>query len=184
MLAWGSAFIVTVPLLAFLYYDVTEFQTRRDDIGQLIAAAQPAQRTPPEMLRKLLLTEHHGDLSLEAARLLLFKLDVPNAWLHGMSWQLNSSLWWLLVRMHLSADEQLTIICSSTFMGRRAYGFEAGAQTYFERQLTRLTDKELATLVIYPRSPGRWNRPGRGEDLIVARDGLLARANAADRTPP
>ena len=148
LLAWGIAGIVIVPLLAFLYYDVTEFQSRRDDIAQLIAAAHPAERAPPALLRRLLLTEHHGDLSSKAARLLLFKLDVPGAWRRGLSRQGNSALWWLLVRLHLSKDEQLAIVCSSTFLGRRAYGFEAGAQAYFQRPLIRLTDRELATLVI------------------------------------
>jgi len=69
-------------------------------------------------------------------------------------------------------------------MGRRVYGFEAGAQSYFERPLTLLTDEELATLVIYPRSPSRWTQPERAEDLIVARNGLLARAYAVESAPP
>ncbi len=184
LLAWGIAGIVIVPLLAFLYYDVTEFQSRRDDIAQLIAAAHPAERAPPGVLRRLLLTEHHGDLSLQTSRLLLFKLDVPSAWRRGLSRQRNGALWWLLVRLHLSRDEQLTIVCSTSFLGRRAYGFEAGAQAYFQRPLTWLTDSELATLVILPRSPSHWNRPERAEDLIVARDGLLARTYAAERAPP
>ena len=181
VLGWGVASVVLALLLAFLYYDVTEFQSRRENIVQLIADAHPAERSPPEMLGRLLLTEHHGDLSLQAARLLLSRLDVPSAWHHGLSWHRNSTLWWLLVRLHLSKAEQLTILCSTSFLGRRAYGYEAGAQTYFQRPLTGLTDQELATLVILPRSPSRWSRPDHSEDLLAARDGLLTRTYAAER---
>jgi len=46
-LGWGVAGIVLALLLVFLYYDVTEFQSRRDDIAKLIADAHPAERAPP-----------------------------------------------------------------------------------------------------------------------------------------
>lgn len=72
VLAWSATSIVFALLLTFLYYDVTEFQPRRDDIARLIAKAQPAERHPPEVLRNLLLTEHRGDPSHSASQLLLW----------------------------------------------------------------------------------------------------------------
>jgi len=70
------------------------------------------------------------------------------------------------------------VTCSKTFLGRRAYGFEAGAQRYFQRPLTRLTEKELALLVILGFRP-HWDRPERRASLLAARDALLARATAS-----
>ena len=181
VLGWSVAGIVLTLLLAFLYYDVTEFQPRKDEIEQLIANAHSDERKPPTTLGRLLLTEHHDDLSMQASRLLLFNLNVPQKWPDGVNRHLQGALWWLLVRLHLSKDDQLTIICSGTFLGRRSYGFEAGAHTYFERPLGALSDKELATLVIIRRWPARWSKPERREDVAAAADSLLARAYAAER---
>jgi membrane carboxypeptidase/penicillin-binding protein PbpC len=131
----------------------------------------------------VLLTEYREHLSMSAARLLLFELEVrkPKQGMRG--WHRTYFLWWMLVKLHLSEDEQLAIICSKTFLGRRSYGFEAGAQAYFQRPLARLTDAELATLVVIARSPSRWQRPRSHDDLLKARDGLLARVRG-DRPAP
>jgi Transglycosylase len=183
VLGWGVAGIVLTVLLAFSCYDVTEFQSRRDDIAKLIAYAHPAERLPPAALRRLMLTDGRDGLSIDTARILVFELDEP-ATRRGMAaWHATSFRWWLYVRLHLSTEEQLAITCGKTFLGRRAYGFEAGAQRYFQRPLTRLTEKELALLVILGRRP-HWDRPERREGLVAARDALLARTYAAGRAPP
>jgi len=183
VLGWCIAIVVLVPLLGILYYDLTEFQPRRDEIAQLIANASPAERSPPPMLRRLELTDSRGDLSWSAARLLLFTLDVPDEWHRASSWHMHGALWWVLVRVHLSEGEQLTIICSATFLGRRSQGFEAGAQSYFQRPLNRLADAELATLVVISRAPSRWNRPGAFDEIAVPRDRLLAHTRSGEPFP-
>jgi len=178
VLAWGVAGIVLALLLVFLYYDVTEFQSRRDDIAKLIADAHRSERLPPGALRKFMLIDGGRGLSIDTARILVFELDEP-ATRRGMgAWHATSFRWWLYVRLHLSTEEQLAITCSKTFLGRRAYGFEAGAQRYFQRPLTRLTEKELALLVILGFRP-HWDRPERRASLLAARDALLARATAS-----
>lgn len=184
VLGWSVAIVVLVPLLAFFYYDLTEFQPRKDEIAQLIAAAPPGERSPPEMLRRLHLTEYRGDLSWGAARMLMYKLDVPDEWRGGMDWQMNWALWWLLVRVHLSENEQLTILCSTTFMGRQSYGFEAGAQAYFHRPLDQLADEELATLVVIARWPSRWSQPEKLDDIAGPRDNLLEHTRSGKPFPP
>jgi len=173
--AWALAIVVLVPLAAFVFYDLTRFQPHASEIARIVAAAHPNESSPPEMLRKLL-REPRGDVSLNASRLLILKLK-PRASRRGnLAWQSTSLLWWLLVKLHLSEDEQLAIICSTSLLGRRTYGFEAGANTFFDRPLNRLTDSELATLAVRAHSPTRWQRPDRQDDLAKAADNLLARA--------
>ena len=155
VLGWGIAIIVLVPLLGFLYYDLTEFQPRKDDIAELIARAPPGERTPSAMLRHLLITEDRGDISLTTSRLLTYRLDVYPEGQRTLERKRTDYLWWRLVRLHLSEEEQLAIICSSIFLGRRAYGFEAAANAYFRRSLDELSEAELATLVVLARRPSR-----------------------------
>jgi len=176
VLGWGLSIALFVPLAGFLYYDLTRFQPHADEIAQLIDAAHPNDRSPPAMLRKLL-REPRGDLSLEASRLLIYKLE-PGSTRGNLKWQSTSFLWWLLAKVHLSDDEQLTIICSTTFLGKRAYGFEAGANTFFHRPLDRLTDIELATLAMRARRPSWWQLANKQEVLAKAAETLLDRVRS------
>jgi len=183
VLGWCVAVIVLVPLLCFAYYDLTEFQPRRDDIARLIAPAHPDERSPPAMLRKLLLTDQHGDPSWTVTRILLSDLEVPRGMRGGLGWHGTGFLWWQLVRIHLSHEEQLVILCSRSFLGRRAYGYEAGARAYFGRPLDQLTDAELATLVVVARWPSRWNQPEAFNEIAAPRDRLLAHTRSGEPFP-
>jgi hypothetical protein len=169
--------IVLASLLAFLYYDMTRFQPRRNDIARLIAEAQPVERHPPRKLVELLEVESGGDPSWRVTQILLFDLKVP--WVtHGsLGWNATGFLWLQLVRLHLSHEERLTILCSRTFLGRRAYGYETAAQRYFQRPLERLTARELALLVVFSLRPNRWDSAVEHRvSAIEARDSLLARS--------
>lgn len=175
-LGWSLAIALLVPLLGFLYYDLTRFQPHADEIAQLIDGAHPNERSPPPMLRKLL-QEPRGDLSLEASRSLIYKLE-PGSTRGNLKWKSTSLLWWLLVKIHLSEEEQLTIVCSTAFLGKRAYGFEAGANTYFYRPLNRLTDIELATLAMRARRPLWWQQADKQDVLAKAAQTLLERVRS------
>jgi hypothetical protein len=162
--------------LAFLCYDHLSFQPRRAEIDALIAAAHPLDRLPPGTLRNLLLAESGDDLSLLASREVLFSLNaVPR---DQLAWHVKSALWWLLVRLHLSEDEQISIVCSQTLLGKRTYGFQAGAQSAFGRDLDALNELELATLVVYARMPTRYREPERADDVRKASLNLIDRSHA------
>lgn len=177
-LGWGLAIVILVPMAGLAYYDLTRFQPHADQISRIVADAHPDERSPPGILRRLL-EEPRGELSLEASRLLIFRLNPDAARQGNLVWQRTSFLWWLLTKAHLSEAEQLTIVCSTTFLGQRAYGFEAGANAFFNRPLDRLTDFELATLAVRARSPSRWQQADRQDELAMAADNLLARARGA-----
>lgn len=181
LLGWAIAVVMFAAVLAFQFYDVGEFQPRRVEIAQLIASAHPGERSPSPMLRQLLLTDTRGDLALQVSRILLFKLEVVTPKSASLHWHRTQLLWWLLVKLHLSEDEQLAIVCGTTFLGRRAYGFEAGAHAYFQRPLRALDEAELATLVVLWRRPSRWQNPKYHYELFKARDGLLEQTRAEER---
>jgi hypothetical protein len=178
-LAWGLAGIASLALIAFVAYDFAAFQSRRDDIDAIVAAAHPDERTPPTPLKELLLVDLRNNESWAATRILLHQLPVPQVLRGGLGWHATGVLWTQLVRFHLSADERLAIICARSYMGQRMIGFEAAAQHYFQRPLALLGEPELATLVVIQRWPSRHGSPGFLTRLSEPRDELLKRAAAA-----
>lgn len=67
-----------------------------------------------------------------------------------------------------SKDEILGIYLNQTYLGTRAYGIEAAAQTYFGKPATELTISEAALLATLPRAPSK-NSPFKDPDMAVRR---------------
>jgi hypothetical protein len=74
--------------------------------------------------------------------------------------------------VHLSEGEQLTIICSATFLGRRSLVLKPGREAVLPAAANRLADAELAYSVVISRAPSHWNRPGAFDEIAVPRDRL------------
>ncbi len=55
----------------------------------------------------------------------------------------------------LSKDEILELYLNRVYLGERAYGIEAAAQTYFAKSATELTLAEAAILAALPKAPSR-----------------------------
>jgi penicillin-binding protein 1A len=61
------------------------------------------------------------------------------------------------IEAELSKDRILEIYINQIFLGQRAYGFGAAAQTYFGRRLDELTVGEFAVLAGLPVAPSAFN---------------------------
>jgi hypothetical protein len=163
--------------LAFLCYDHLAFQPRRAEIDALITSAHPLDRHPPAALLDLLRVDLDGNLSSLAARQVLDSLNaVPRG---NLAWQTKWALWWMLVRLHLSPDEQIAVVCSRTFFGKGIVGFQSAARGIFGRDLDELNELELAALVVHSRWPSRYRDPARAQDLQNATRALISRAHPA-----
>ena len=57
----------------------------------------------------------------------------------------------------LSKDQILEIYMNQIFLGNRAYGFAAAAETYFGKQLKDITIAEAAMLAGLPKAPSAYN---------------------------
>ncbi|MGA7986141.1 MAG: penicillin-binding protein 1A [Burkholderiales bacterium] len=57
----------------------------------------------------------------------------------------------------LSKDEILELYINQIYLGQRAYGFAAAAQTYFGKSLDQLTLAEAAMLAGLPKAPSSYN---------------------------
>jgi len=61
------------------------------------------------------------------------------------------------IESELSKDRILEVYVNQIFLGQRAYGFSAAAQTYFGKRLPELTVSEAATLAGLPAAPSAYN---------------------------
>jgi len=61
------------------------------------------------------------------------------------------------IERNLSKDQILELYINQIFLGQRAYGFAAAANTYFGKSLKDLTPAEAAMLAGLPKAPSRFN---------------------------
>jgi len=69
----------------------------------------------------------------------------------------NEALLAFKIEANLSKDEILALYVNQIYLGRRAYGFAAAAQTYFGKTLKELSLAESAMLAGLPKAPSRYN---------------------------
>jgi penicillin-binding protein 1A len=63
----------------------------------------------------------------------------------------------LRIEDNLTKDQILELYLNQIFLGKRAYGFAAAAQTYFGKPLAEVTAAEAAMLAGLPKAPSRFN---------------------------
>ncbi len=61
------------------------------------------------------------------------------------------------IERNLSKDKILELYLNQIYLGRRAYGFSAAAQTYYGKKLADLTVGEAAMLAGLPKAPSAYN---------------------------
>ncbi|MDO6388228.1 MULTISPECIES: penicillin-binding protein 1A [unclassified Uliginosibacterium] len=61
------------------------------------------------------------------------------------------------IEQSLSKDQILEVYINQIYLGQRAYGFAAAAQTYFGKDLQALSNAEFAMLAGLPKAPSRYN---------------------------
>ncbi len=182
LLRWLSFLLFTTAgaiALGLAIYDLREFHPRRAEIDAMLAAAKPLERSPPRMLIQLQLADAREAVASRTSRLILFELDRGVGQRPTLEWKSRSLLWVWLVDLHLSEQEQLLIMRTFAFSGYRRYGFEDGALEFFGRPLDRLSELELAELVVLARWPSRYRTSERAEFRARAAAELLERVRSA-----
>ncbi len=84
----------------------------------------------------------------------------------------------LKIEAQLPKDRIFEVYANQIFLGQRAYGFSAAAQTYFGKRMKDLSVAEMATLAGLPVAPSAfnpWVNPGRAKSR---RNYVLSRMHA------
>ncbi|MFZ1106248.1 MAG: hypothetical protein WAN86_25870 [Hyphomicrobiaceae bacterium] len=147
--------IVIVALAAgFAAFDWFYFQSQRPQIAQLIAAAPQEERNPPDTLVRLLRAASSRRIASWTYRVLYHDHANPTGIrAYGVGAhhpELRALLWRACLWLHLSEQEQVTLIVSRSrfYLGRHMLGYAAASQALFNRPLASLSNDEAATLVV------------------------------------
>lgn len=81
------------------------------------------------------------------------------------------------IEHNLSKDEIFELYINQIFLGQRAYGFAAAAQTYFGKPLANLTIAEAAMLAGLPKAPSADNPVARPKRARIRQQYVLRRMN-------
>ena len=87
----------------------------------------------------------------------------------------NEILLAIEIERALSKEEILELYVNRVFLGHRAYGFEAAAQTYYGKPLAELSLAQHAMLAGIPKAPSRNNPLSNPEAGKSRRDWILGR---------
>lgn len=82
--------------------------------------------------------------------------------------KLHEILLSLKIESELSKDEILELYINKVYLGKRAYGFAAGARVYYGKEIEELTLEEASMLAGLPKAPSR-NNPLVNPDRAVGR---------------
>lgn len=74
-----------------------------------------------------------------------------------LSRKFNEVLLTFKIEHHLSKDQILELYINQIYLGQRAFGFAAAAQTYFGKPLSEVTVAEAAMLAGLPKAPSLYN---------------------------
>ncbi|MGB0765631.1 MAG: penicillin-binding protein 1A, partial [Luminiphilus sp.] len=87
----------------------------------------------------------------------------------------NEILLALEIERALTKEEIFELYVNRVFLGHRAYGFEAAAQTYYGKPLSQLSLPQHAMLAGIPKAPSRNNPLSNPEAGKIRRDWILGR---------
>jgi penicillin-binding protein 1A len=73
----------------------------------------------------------------------------------------------------LSKPQILELYLNQIFLGRNAYGVQAAARAYFDKDVDGLSTHEMAYLAVLPKAPANYDPERRGERAIERRNWVL-----------
>ncbi len=79
----------------------------------------------------------------------------------------------------MSKQQILELYLNQIFLGRNAYGVEAAARAYFDKDVNQLTVPEMAYLAVLPKAPANYD-PDRHADRALERRAYVLREMAAN----
>ena len=96
----------------------------------------------------------------------------------------NEILLAIEIERALSKEEIFELYVNRVFLGHRAYGFEAAAQTYYGKSLNELSLAQQAMLAGIPKAPSRNNPLSNPEAGKNRRNWILGRMESLDLISP
>jgi penicillin-binding protein 1A len=93
----------------------------------------------------------------------------------------NEILLALKIEQALSKQEILELYINKIYLGNRAYGFKAAAQSYYGKDLSELTLAQIAMCAGLPKAPSRYNPIANAGRALIRRDWILNRMHSLNK---
>lgn len=81
----------------------------------------------------------------------------------------------LQIEQELSKEEILELYFNEIYLGKRAYGIQAAANVYYDKNIDQLTIAQLAMIAGLPKAPSSYNPINNPERALIRRDWILKR---------
>jgi hypothetical protein len=167
-----ALFIVLLVVLSFAAYDFASYQPRKSDINNLLLVASQDEKNPQLIVSQFAKETVNGKVSWQATRLIIETLGINNSGT-TLEKHIKSLLWYSLVSIHLTEQEQMTVFLSQAYIGIDKRGFSAASEYIFQKPLSSLSAVEAATLAIITKAPSYYAK--HPERLEQSRNELLSR---------
>ena len=153
-LLWMTPLIITALTsialgIQFLISDISTFRPNLTKFRRLIDEQRAATPQLPEFLTLCLKREPGADRHV--ARVLLVECNLNETSIK--QWHARNFFWLLSVKWHFTTEERHLIYCRFVHDGVGHLGIQFAAQKLYQKPLAGLSHRELASLVVFSRSP-------------------------------
>jgi hypothetical protein len=150
---------------SLLYFDLTTFRPRLPHIMKIVEYQRMATPVIPSFLSRCLDHEACDDLYISRCLLMEFGLNQTTS----KRWHARHAGWTMLVKWHLKKEERQLLYCHFISDQSGHLGIHHVSQKLYQKPLTALNERELASLVIVSRAPGIFLRDKTKLDLATTR---------------
>jgi hypothetical protein len=137
-----SSSILAIPALGIIAYDITYYETNRDEVLSVIANATSEERNLPMPMATFVRAEFKNGTAPYSARLLINHLGIVHQPVSAGRWAVIYALWSALVRLHLTAEERMTVIAVLAPTGINRQGLSSTSRAEFGKPLSELKPKD------------------------------------------
>lgn len=138
----------------FLRSDIDSFRPRLPKMMKLVEEQRAATPDLPPFLQSCLAHEAGNDAHIASVLLAEHGLNHTS----GLRWAVRSSFWRWSLKWHFSVEERQLLYCRFISDLDGHLGIQHVAQKLYQKPLSALNDHELASLVVFSRSPTRFMR--------------------------
>ena len=136
----------------FLRSDIYSFRPRLPKIMKLVEEQRAETPELPPFLQSCLAHEAGNDAHI--ARILFGDYGLNHT--TNFRWAVRSTFWRWSLKWHLSVEERQLLYCHFISDLDGHLGIQHVAQKLYQKPLSALNDHELASLVVFSRSPTRF----------------------------
>ena len=138
----------------FLRSDIYSFRPRLPKIMKLVEEQRTATPDLPPFLQSCVAHDAGNDAHI--ARVLLSEYGLSHT--GGYRWAVRWTFWRWSLKWHLSVQQRQLLYCRFISDLDGHLGIQHVAQKLYQKPLESLSDRELASLVVFSRSPTRFMR--------------------------